>query len=170
MLLNHKKLAVFAFLALSACGFSPLYGGPQGEQASAALENVQVQTIPDRPGQVLQQALQENFYRNGQPVQALYTLSVGYNINQLSEGIQEDSSATRVRFDATAHWQLSPIGQPSKILASGNASAMNAMNVIDQQYFAGSLETQTIDQQLANQISEQITAQLMGWFRTHPGS
>lgn len=170
MLLNHKKFTVFALLALSGCGFTPLYGGPQGRQASAALENVQVQTIPDRPGQVLRQTLQEDFYRNGQPVQALYTLSVDYSINQTGEGIQEDSSTTRVRFDAMAHWRLAPIGQPSQTLISGNARAMNALNIIDQQYFAQSLETQTINQQLANEISAQITAQLMGWFRTHPGS
>lgn len=170
MLLNHKKFTAFAFLALSGCGFSPLYGGPQGGQASAALENVQVQTIPDRPGQVLHQALQEDFYRDGTPVQALYTLSVDYSINQIGEGLQADSSTTRIRFDAEAHWRLSPIGQPSQTLVSGNATAMNALNVIDQQYFAANMETQTVNQQLANEISAQITAQLMGWFRTHPGS
>lgn len=170
MSLNHKKIGIFAFLTLSGCGFSPLYGGPQGGQASAALENVQVQTIPDRAGQVLHQALQEDFYRDGQPVQTLYLLSVNYSINPIGEGLQEDSSTTRIRFDAVAHWRLSPIGQPSQTLISGDARAMNALNIIDQQYFSAVLETQTIDEQLADQISAQITAQLMSWFRTHPGS
>lgn len=137
---------------------------------SAALENVKVQTIPDRAGQLLHQALQEDFYRNGQPVQELYVLSVTYNINQTAGGIQEDSSATRVRFNATAQWHLSPIGQPSKVLVSGNAVAVDALNIIDQQYFAVNLETDTINQQLANEISAQVTAQLAAWFHTHPGS
>ena len=170
MLLNRKYIIALALLALSGCGFSPLYAGPQGKQASAALETVQVQNIPDRPGQVLHQALQEDFYRNGQPIQALYLLSVNYSINQTNEGIQEDSSASRTRFDAVANWRLSPIGAPSQTLTSGRATARNALNIIDQQYFATNLETQTIDQQLANEISAQITTQLAAWFRLHPGS
>lgn len=170
MLLNHKSFAAFTLLALSSCGFSPLYGGSAGGQASAALENVQVQNIPDRQGQLLRQALQQDFYKNGQPVQALYLLSVNYTINQIGEGVQEDSSTTRTRFNAVAQWTLSPIGQPTKSLISGNATAMDALNVIDQQYFASNLETQTINEQLANEISGQITTQLASWFRTHPGS
>lgn len=170
MLLNRRNFAALAALSLSGCGFTPLYGGPQGTNASAALETVQVQNIPDRTGQILRLTLQQNLYRNGPPVQALYLLSVGYSISATGEGIQADSSTTRTRFTATAQWSLSPIGQPSRILTSGGATAMNAINVIDQQYFAGTLETQTVNQQLANEISTQITAQLMAWFRVHPSS
>lgn len=137
---------------------------------SAALETVQVQNIPDRTGQILRQALQQDFYRNGQPVQALYLLSVNYSIAQTGEGIQADSSTTRTRFNATAQWRLSPIGQPSRTLVSGNATTMDALNIIDQQYFAANLETNTVDQQLATEISNQITAQLAAWFHAHPGS
>lgn len=170
MLLNPKTLAAFALLALSGCGFTPLYGGAQGSAASTTLETVQVQNIPNRTGQVLRQTLQQDFYRNGQPVQALYLLSVTYDINQTGEGVQEDSSTTRTRFTATAHWRLSPIGQPDQTLLAGNAIAMDALNILDQQYFAANLETQTVDQQLAHEVSAQITAQLMAWFRTHPAS
>lgn len=170
MLSKPKNFIVLAVLALAGCGFTPLYGGPQGQATSTALENVKIQTIPNRAGQLLHQALQEDFYRNGQPIQELYMLSVSYSITQTGQGIQEDSSTTRTRFSATAKWHLSPIGQPSKILASGNAMAVDALNIIDQQYFAVNLETETIDQQLANEISAQVTSQLAAWFRTHPGS
>lgn len=170
MLLNRRYIIASALLALSGCGFSPLYAGPQGGQASAALQTVQVQNIPERSGQVLRQTLQQDLYTNGQPIQALYLLSVSYNIEQTGEGVQADSSTTRIRFDATASWRLSPIGEPSKTLISGNTTAMNASNIIDQQYFASNLETQTIDQELADYISAQITSQLAAWFHRHPGS
>ena len=170
MSLNHKYFAVLALLPLAGCGFSPLYGGAQGAQASAALETIQVQNLPDRPGQILREALQQDLYRNGQPVQALYLLSVKYTINQTGEGVQEDSSTTRTRFNEVAQWRLSPIGQPDQVLVSGDATAMDAINIIDQQYFAANLETQTVDQQLANELSAQITAELAAWLRAHPGS
>lgn len=169
-MLNRKNFVALAALALSGCGFTPLYGGQRGENASAALETVQVQNIPERPGQLLRLALQQDLYRNGQPVQTLYLLSVSYGISETLEGVQEDSSTTRGRYVATAQWRLSPIGQPSQTLASGNATAMDALNIIDQQYFASTLETQTVNQQLANEISAQITTQLVTWFRAHPGS
>ena len=170
MLLNLKNLTGLALLALSGCGFTPLYAGPQGEQASAALETVQIQTIAERSGQILRQTLQQDFYRNGQPVRALYLLTVSYTINQTGQGVQEDSSTTRTRYDATAQWTLSPIGQPGQALVSGNATAIDASNILDQQYFAANLETETIDAQLATEISSQITTQLAAWLRAHPES
>lgn len=136
----------------------------------ARLETVQVQNIPERTGQMLRLKLQQDFYRNGPPVQALYTLTVSYAMASMSEGIQEDSSSTRERFTATAQWTLSPIGQPGQILASGRTTAMDALNVIDSQYFDTNLETTTVNQQLADETSTQITAQLATWFHTHPGS
>lgn len=168
MLLNRKFLSCFALLALAGCGFTPLYGGT--DVASARLETVQVQTIPDRTGQILYQTLQQDFYTNGAPTQALYQLSVDYSIQQVGEGVQQDSSTTRTRFMAVAHWRLSPIGEPAKVLKAGQAVAMDGLNILDQQYFAATLETETVDNQLANEIAAQITTQLAAWFRAHPAS
>ncbi len=167
---SRKSLIALALLALSGCGFTPLYGGAQGQAASAGLEAVAVQNIPERTGQMLRQSLQQQLYTAGQPVTEHYTLSVNYSINQTGEGVQEDSSTSRTRFDAHAAWRLSPIGNPAVTLASGNATAMDALNIIDQQYFASNLETDTVNQQLSDQIAAQITVQLAAWFRTHPNS
>lgn len=167
---SRRAFTALALLALSGCGFAPLYGGAQGQAASAGLQSVQVQNIPERTGQMLRQSLQQQLYTSGQPVTELYTLSVNYNINQTGEGLQEDSSTTRTRFDAHAAWHLSPIGNPAVTLISGNATAMDALNIIDQQYFASNLETDTVNQQLADQIAAQITIQLAAWFRAHPAS
>ena len=170
MLSKLKFPAAFALLALSACGFSPLYGGARGQGASAALETVQVANIPDRTGQVLRQELEQQIHTNGAPTTELYTLAVSYKVIQTGEGIQADSSTTRNRFNAIATWKLTPIGNPGVTLTSGNATAMDALNVIDQQYFASNLEADTVQGQLAQQISAQITAQLAAWFRLHPNS
>ncbi len=167
---NLKFLVFLPWLALAGCGFAPLYGGQQGADASAGLETVAVQNLPERNGQILRQTLQQQFYTNGQPATELYTLAVNYNIAQIGEGVQPDSSTSRIRFDASAAWRLSPIGHPEKTLVSGNATAMDALNILDQQYFAVNLETDTVDQQLADQIAAQITTQLAAWFRVHPAT
>lgn len=170
MSLNRKSLTCFALLTLSGCGFTPLYGGANGRAANAALETVQVGIIPNRTGQVLRQTLQQDFYVQGAPTQALYLLSVSYNVAQTGEGVQADSSTTRTRFMGVAQWRLSPIGAPDKVLKSGRAVAMDGLNVIDQQYFATNLETASVQDRLAKEVSAQITSQLSVWFREHPGS
>ncbi len=167
---NPKFFVAVVLLCLSGCGFTPLYGGGAGRNAVAELDTVHVENIPDRTGQMLRQSLQQQLYTAGAPTTELYALSVTYTINQNYVGIQSDSSSTRDRFNAAAVWKLTPIGYPGRTLISGNATAVDAMNIIDQQYFASNLESDTIKQQLAEQIARQITIQLAAWFRVHHNS
>ncbi len=164
-----SKLSVLAglagLLALGGCGFTPLYGGGNGVQAS--LDEVKVAPIADRAGQQLRQAIEDQMQVAGAPTQQLYVLTVNYGINQQGIGVQADSATTRVRFIANASWRLSPIGQPGIALASGQASTEDALNIVDQQYFAQTLETNTVNGQVANEISGQIVSQVSVYFKAH---
>jgi len=76
-------LTVIAGAALSACGFQPVYmptaSGKTGV-AQRELASIYVEIIPDRPGQVLRQALQERFGDDsGTP--SAYDLSVSFSIS-----------------------------------------------------------------------------------------
>jgi len=158
---------LLALLAgLSGCGFAPMYGG----QADVAgpLDEISVANIPERNGQLLRLALEDQLQVAGAPVKQLYTLNVNYGVGQADIGTQQDSSVTRSRFSANAAWTLTPIGNPGLTLAKGQANAQDALNIVDNQYFASTLETGKVDQQLANEISAQITAQLGAYFKAHP--
>ncbi len=157
-------------LALASCGFTPLYGTADNTSVATQLDTVEVQNIPDRPGQLLRQSLQDQLYTAGAPTVQHYILNVNYSIASQGIGIQQDTAVTRNRFIATASWSLAPIGTPGAALTSGQASTEDAENVIDQQYFALTLESTTINQQLANTIAAQITAQLAAYFKTHPAA
>ncbi len=158
-------------LSLAGCGFTPLYGN---DGATASVQNqmdeVSVGLIPDRPGQLLRQSLQNQLQTAGAPTQELYLLSVSYNITEQGIGVQADTSTTRNRYIATATWSLSPIGNPQQPLTQGQASTENALNIIDQQYFALTLEQSTINQQLADEIAAQIATQVAAYFKTHPNA
>jgi LPS-assembly lipoprotein len=159
---------LLALLALSGCGFTPLYGDSGQAPVSGKLAQVEVANIPERPGQMLRDSLQDQLYGGSVPTTQRYTLSVNYGIATQGIGIQADTATTRNRFVATARWTLAPVGAPSVPLVSGLATTENAANVIDQQYFALTLETTTIDQQLADTISAQIATQLAAYFKEHP--
>ena len=61
--MNRRRLLVLAAGAsLSGCGFQPVYMPTASGKAGVAqreLAAIQVDLIPDRPGQVLRQALQD---------------------------------------------------------------------------------------------------------------
>ena len=169
MLSRTRFLPLAALRPLAGCGFSPLYANGGGSQTlPQQLAEVQVLNIPERPGQMLRQAIEDQFYTAGPPTVQRYALAVSYGISTQGIGIQSDTSVTRNRFIAVASWSLVPVGAPAKPLAAGTATPENAENVIDQQYFALTLETTTIDQQLANTLAQQIATQVAAYFRTHP--
>jgi len=166
---SRKLLAFLALTSLAGCGFSPLYGDA-GTSSTVAdkLAEVQVQNIPERTGQMLRESIEQQLYANGSPTTQLYVLTVSYSIGEQGVGIQQDTSVTRNRFIATANWTLAAVGTPGVPIATGLASTEDAQNIIDQQYFALTLETTTIDQQLADQIGQQISSQVAVYFKSHP--
>ncbi len=167
-LFGLAALTVLAGCALAGCGFSPLYGdGPDSTPVAQQLDQVEVANIPERTGQMLRQSLQDQLQAAGAPTVQHYSLNVSYSIAGQAVGIQADTSATRVRFIATAIWSLSPIGNPGQKLTAGQASTEDAQNVVDEQYFSQEMESNTLDQQLADEIAAQITSQVAVYFKTH---
>jgi LPS-assembly lipoprotein len=165
-----KPLLLLALLPLGACGFSPLYGQSGDSSVAAKLDTIEVQNIPERSGQMLRLDLETQLHAAGAPTEQLYSLAVIYGLGATSVGEQQDSSFTRQRFNGTASWTLSPIGAPGKPLAHGTVTTEDALNIIDQQYFALQLETTTVNQQVADQLAAQITSQVAAYFKAHPQS
>jgi LPS-assembly lipoprotein len=155
---------------LGGCGFTPLYGQSGDSTVAAKLDTIQVQNIPERTGQMLRLALETQLHADGAPTEQIYSLAVSYGLGIGNAGEQQDSSYTRERFSGTAHWALTPVGAPGRPLAQGTVTTQDALNVINEQYFALQLETTTVQQQVANQLAAQITAQVAAYFKTHPNS
>src|SRR5512139_1338936 len=99
-------------LALGAggCGFQPIYGpggaaSPSDPAVRSELSAVTVGVIPDRFGQLLRRDLQTKLGNRG-AAGARWELLVGPSFQADSLGIQQDGTATRVRYIATANWTL----------------------------------------------------------------
>jgi LPS-assembly lipoprotein len=152
---------------LSGCGFQPVYmptaSGKTGV-AQRELASIYVETIPDRPGQVLRQALQERFGDDsGTP--AAYNLSVTFSVSGQGIAIESDSIATRLRLIGTATWKLIDHDPKRTVLATGSARAMDDVNIFESQYFAADLEVEAEDARIAQNVATQIATRLAVWFR-----
>ena len=153
--------------ALDGCGFQPVYmptasGKPGPSQRELASVNIPV--IPERPGQLLRQALQDHFGDDsGAP--SAYDLQVSYQVTGEGIAVESATLATRIRLRGSAAWTLLTHDAQRKPLTAGSARAMDGVNIFGSQYFASDLETEVVYQRIAENIAQQITTQLAVWFR-----
>lgn len=157
-----------ALAPLTGCGFRPVYmpsaGGAPGV-ATRELGKIYVSIIPDRPGQLLRQALQQRLEGTGGAATPLYTLNVAYWISGEGIAIQPDAATTRIRLFGNANWVL--VGRdPAKThVTDGYSRAEDALNVINEQYFEADLQTDAAYRYLAQALADQITTRLAIFFR-----
>ena len=158
-----------AFGSLSGCGFQPIYmptaSGKPGP-AQRELAAVYVGIIPDRPGQLLRQALQERFNSDagGLPT---YDLAATFSVFGEGIGILPNALATRLRLTGTATYVLTSRDEKRVRLTSGSARAIDGLDVFDSQYFAVDQEVEAKQRRLAEECATQISNQLATWFRSH---
>jgi LPS-assembly lipoprotein len=167
--LSRRKLLLLGSAGLLAgCGFQPVYMPTASGRAGPAqreLAAIDVNLIPDRPGQLLRQDLQERLATDSDGTAHRYDLAVSFSISGEGIGIQLDNAATRIRLIGTARWTLKARDPTETQITSGSARAMDAFNVLDQQYFAADIDNEQMQRRLASELADQIAMQLAVFFR-----
>ncbi len=154
-------------LGLAGCGFQPMYMPTASGGAGIAareLAAINIPIIPDRPGQLMRQALQARL-ANDSGTAKRYDLGVAFWISGEGIGIQTDNSATRVRFTGYASWVLTAQDPARTRLTDGTARTMDGMNIFSAQYFALDLENEVLQRRMAEVLADQVATQLSLWFR-----
>jgi LPS-assembly lipoprotein len=162
-----------AAVLLGGCGFQPVYMPTASGSAGVAqreLGAIHVAIIPDRPGQLLRQALQARLEGSGSAEAQRYELRVGFGIAGDAIAIRPDSNPTRIREIGIANWTLVAQDPARSTVTTGSARAVDAYNLIDAQYFASDLENSVVQRRLAEALADQITMQLAAYFRQHAAS
>jgi LPS-assembly lipoprotein len=165
---RRQMLGLTAGATLSGCGFEPVYMPTASGKAGVAqreLAAIEVALIPDRPGQLLRQALQDRLEMGASGVARRYDLSVSFGIAGEAIAVQPDSQPTRIREIGSANWTLVAQDPGRTRLTAGYAKAVDAINLFDAQYFASDLENETVQRRLADALADQITLQLAAFFR-----
>lgn len=165
---RRRMLALAAGVTWSGCGFQPVYMPTASGKAGVAqreLAAIQVDIIPDRPGQLLRQALQDRLEMGSSGVARRYELSVAFGISGEGIAIEQNTTVTRLRMIGTATWNLVAQDPGRTRLTSGSAKSVDAINIFDAQYFAADLENETAQRRLAEALADQITLQLATFFR-----
>jgi LPS-assembly lipoprotein len=175
MTLLRRGLLLALLPALAGCGFRPLYGGAgaaAGADGPAAqgLAATNVLRIPERTGQILREALQARFQRGGAGLGQRYELSVQFGIGGEGIGIETNNAISRVRLVGTANWTLFAPGTTRRTLTSGTARQIDAYDIVNEQYFASDLNSESVQRRMAEAVADQITLQLAAWFNKQGGA
>ena len=155
---------VVAALALSACGFRPLYGTaslPEG--AETVFGSIRVAPIgptndSDRIGYLLYDALDRALHTPGHNETPRFELKLTLADERRGLSIQDDSSTTRYNYRLSADWTLTPVGAASP-LATGRSETTASYNVVDSQY-ATLTARRDAEDRAAREIAEQIKLRL----------
>lgn len=172
MMRRRALLALGVGTALTGCGFQPVYMRTASGNAGPAqrdLAAIDVAIIPDRPGQLLRQALQDRLEGNSGE-QRRFELRVSYWITGEGLAINPDTTASRVRMIGNASWALVAQDPGRTVLVNGGARAVDGLNQFDAQFFGADLETEQVQRRIAGAVADQITAQLAIYFRKRAGS
>lgn len=161
---SKTGLTLAALLALSACGFRPLYAPPaedvsgQSVYAFDALKEVQVGLIPDRSGQYLRNKLVRLLHPEGVSRASRYALKVDFSESKVDLDVQQSAIATRANLVVTAKYTLVVIDS-GLVLGSGSVRSTSGFNNFDSE-FQTLVAEQGARERALDAVAEQIRIRL----------
>jgi LPS-assembly lipoprotein len=165
--LSFPILFLPLFLALTACGFTPVYGSHESNNAHVAgeLNQIAIDNIPDHNGQMLRNDLIDRMYGKGRPGTPLYTLSVHMHYTVEDLGIQADATSTRSLMNMYGDFKLSDANH--NVVLSGTAHSVTSFNKLANQYGTLAAEQSSFERTIF-EVSEQIVNRLSLFMAERP--
>jgi len=160
-------LLLSAFGLLPACGFQPVYG-PHDEgtlPVAEALNDVAIDNLPDRNGQMLRNDLIDRMYGANRPDRPLYRLSVKLHSSEEDLGVLANATTTRSLLNMYGDYVLKDA--KDKEILHGTAHSVASFDKQTQMY--GTLAArQDAYQRTLHEVGEQIVNSLSLHFAEEP--
>ena len=158
-------LFLAAALALSGCGFTPLYATPG---LSGGLASIQVVAPEGRMGYLLRESLDDEFAHQPGETPA-YRLELSLDQTRTPLGLRVDDVADRYQVTMAVTYALVDIAS-GQVATRGQASSFVSYDVAGQPYQAIAAR-QDVQQRAANEVAHRIQLDLARWFvaRSHAG-
>ena len=159
--LNKPLLALLMPLALSACGFHPLYS-KNGADPNIREEfaGIQVDPLKDRQGQEIHNALIKTLTPAGQPAEPRYHLFVTYQVTESQAALSTDETATR---DVMRFLILYKLYEGNTVLTSGTFPEVFSYNFLQEHYANVGVQAD-IRARVSDQIAMEVHNRLAIYF------
>ena len=151
-------LLLGAAVALSACGFKPLYGRSETQ----ALSPIRIAPLADRIGQQMHNLLRDRLNPDGQPRDPVYRLDVAIGEARQELGIRKDETASRANLILSASFTLHEL-ESNRVLLQGRTSSVNSFNILTNQFATDFSEADARERAL-RELSDNIRVRLGIYF------
>ncbi len=157
-------LLLGAAVALSACGFKPLYSRSEGQALSPVdqMAAIRIAPLQDRIGQQMHNLLRDRLNPYGQPRDPVYRLKVGIKEVRRELGIRKDETATRANLILSVTFALREI-ESDRVVLKGRTSSVNSFNILTNQFATDVSEADARERAL-REISDNIRVRLGIYF------
>jgi len=149
-------LALGPPLALSGCGWAPLYAEPAAGPASAELRAIYVEPILERIGQRLQIALRNSLNPTGDPTPQRYRLRTTLATYLTNLGIESQGLASLGKLDVYATYNLID-DKTHQVLLVNTVHVANSFDLNPNQYSTVVGEDDTVVRSAAELNQEIVT-------------
>ena len=155
--------ALFSALALSACGFTPLYATPG---VTPGLATIQVVVPHGRTAFLLGQALEDELGTD-KAASPAFKLNITVSERVFSRGLNPNGVAEHYEMHVRVDYKLTAVGAPDKVLTQGLDPVEVSYAETDQPY-AGITAQQDAQQRAASTAAQHIRVDLAEYFASHP--
>ncbi|MER2520411.1 MAG: LPS assembly lipoprotein LptE [Bdellovibrionales bacterium] len=166
--MNYANLCgiIFLTIALGACGFQPLYatggfGASIDDAVAQKLQQVAVESMPERSGQILRNNLIDLLYAKGRPAHPQYRLKVDLKTSEEYLGLLANSTSTLAELDSNATFFLTDA--QGKELFRGTAHSATTYDRLNNQFVNLSAHDDAVERtlrEIATQIANQVAMHL----------
>ena len=150
-------------LALSGCGFTPLYG-PQNARLQEDLQKIYVAPIKDRVGMQMRSHLQARLNPSGATPAPLYRLAVSLTFATSDLAYLKDDTASRKQSTVTAKYTLTEI-KTGKRLNAGSVKGVGNFNIMVNSDYSTLVAEQDARQQGILLAAKALELSLANYFR-----
>ena len=153
---------------LAGCGFHSVYGPYQrddGSPVAVQMNQISIDNIADRTGQILRNDLIDKIYGKGRPARPLYSLTTKIHVSEEDLGIQLDATTTRTLMNMYADYELKDAG--GKVILHGAAHSVTSFSKLADQYGTLAAREDALQRTL-DEVSEQMVNRLSLYFAERP--
>jgi LPS-assembly lipoprotein len=155
--------------ALTACGFRPLYGQPDGRAVVGELAAIEISPLTGRLGVEIYNRLRDRLSPRGSPGDPRYLLAVSFETTRSGLVTERDSQISRFELGVNARYTLLD-GRSGAPLSEGTARAVASYNVLEAETYATLVAEEDAGRKAAREVSEAIVGLIALHFeRWHAG-
>ncbi len=151
-------------LALSGCGFQPMYARTESTPVSLAdrMATIRIAPLPDHIGQQMHNLLRDRLNPRGQPREPAYLLKLSLSESRHELGVRKDETATRANLFVSASFSLREM-KSKRVVLSGSTTSVNSYNILTGQ-FATTFSENDARKRALRELSDTIRTRLGIYF------